>query len=128
MSDLYSITELAKDLGVTARAVRLYEDKGLISPQRAGTTRVYTKRDRARLILILRGKRLGFSLREIGQWLELYEADTLQVDQMSKLQELVEERLESLRQQQKDLTETIAELETIDQQVSEHLKGLKTSL
>ncbi|WP_187294316.1 MerR family transcriptional regulator, partial [Methylobacterium sp. B1] len=60
MSDtLYTVTQLAKDLGVTARTVRFYEDKGLLTPQRAGNTRVYTHRDRARLILILRGKRLG---------------------------------------------------------------------
>jgi DNA-binding transcriptional MerR regulator len=63
MQELYSVSELANDLGVTPRARRFYEDKGLIAPQRAGNTRVYTHRDRGRLMLILRGKRLGFTLR-----------------------------------------------------------------
>ncbi len=72
---LYSVSQLARQLGVTARTIRFYEDKHLINPQRAGTTRVYTHRDRARLVLILRGKRLGFSLREIKEFLDLYDAD-----------------------------------------------------
>src|SRR5271170_1250244 len=71
---LFSVSQLAGQLGVTARTIRFYEDKHLISPQRAGTTRVYTPRDRARLTLILRGKRLGFSLREVKEFLDLYDA------------------------------------------------------
>ncbi|MBV9755883.1 MAG: MerR family transcriptional regulator, partial [Alphaproteobacteria bacterium] len=67
----YTVTQLSAELGVTPRAIRFYETKGLLAPRRAGTTRVYTHRDRARLILILRGKRLGFSLREIKEYLEL---------------------------------------------------------
>ena len=86
-SELYSVTELAADLGVTARTLRFYEDKGLIEPRRIGNTRVYTHRDRGRLILILRGKRLGFSLREIREWLELYEAGPGQRKQMEALLE-----------------------------------------
>ncbi len=70
---LYSVTELGSELGVSARTIRFYEDKALIAPQRAGGTRVYTARDRARMILILRGKRLGFSLREIKEYLDLYD-------------------------------------------------------
>ena len=72
---LFSVSQLARQLGVTTRTIRFYEDKHLISPQRAGTTRVYTHRDRARLMLILRGKRLGFSLREIKEFLDLYDVD-----------------------------------------------------
>jgi|TARA_R110002072_G_scaffold49863_29_gene135086 DNA-binding transcriptional MerR regulator len=124
MCELYTVTELAKELGVTARAVRLYEDKGLITPRRVGTTRVYSRRDRARLILILRGKRLGFSLKEIGHWLALYATDNMQRDQMCKLRDLVDQRLAALRQQQQDLCETIQELESIEQQVAAHLKAL----
>ena len=85
MQKLYSVSELATELGVTARALRFYEDKGLISPQRAGNTRVYTYRDRGRLMLILRGKRLGFSLREVRDWLDLYDLDPNQVAQMTRL-------------------------------------------
>ena len=81
MEKLYSVTELAKELGVTPRAIRFYEAKGLITPQRAGGTRVYTHRDRGRLILILRGKKLGFSLREIKDYLDLYVVDTTFVEQ-----------------------------------------------
>ena len=74
MSDtLYTVTQLAKDLGVTARTVRFYEDKGLLTPARKGQTRVYDARDRARLKLILRGRRFGFSLEEIRQWLQMRE-------------------------------------------------------
>ena len=70
MQDLYTVTELAEQLGTTPRALRFYEDKGLVSPRRAGTTRIYTHRDRGRLALILRGKRLGFTLREIRERLD----------------------------------------------------------
>ena len=77
MDKIFSVTELARDLGVTPRTIRFYEDQGLISPQRAGNTRVYTHRDRARMILILRGKQLGFSLRDIKEYRILLECATL---------------------------------------------------
>lgn len=112
-SDLYSVTELAADLGVTARALRFYEDKGLIEPRRIGNTRVYTHRDRGRLILILRGKRLGFSLREIREWLEMYEAGPGQHQQMQALLAKVGERIAALEQQRLDIDATIAELNDI---------------
>ena len=111
--ELYSVTELAADLGVTARTLRFYEDKGLIEPRRIGNTRVYTHRDRGRLILILRGKRLGFSLREIREWLELYEAGPGQRKQMEALLETVGERIAALEQQRKDIDATVAELKDI---------------
>ena len=111
--ELYSVTELAEDLGVTARTLRFYEDKGLIEPRRIGNTRVYTHRDRGRLILILRGKRLGFSLREIRDWLALYEAGPGQRPQMEALLVTVGERIEALEQQRKDIDATIAELRDI---------------
>jgi len=111
--DLYSVTELAADLGVTARALRFYEDKGLIEPRRIGNTRVYTHRDRGRLILILRGKRLGFSLREIREWLELYETGPGQRQQMQALIAKVRDRITMLEQQRRDIDATIAELKDI---------------
>ena len=70
---LFTVTGLAAELGVTARTLRFYEDRGLISPQRLGPNRVYSPRDRARMILILRGKQLGFSLKEIAEYLDLYD-------------------------------------------------------
>lgn len=111
---MYSVTELARELGVTPRALRFYEDKGLLSPQRVGGTRVYLYRDRARLILILRGKRLGFSLREISEYLDLYDADPMQRTQIDRLLEFVRERVASLEQQREALEETLSELRDIE--------------
>ncbi|MGH1574221.1 MerR family transcriptional regulator [Methylobacterium sp. P31] len=128
MSDtLYTVTQLAKDLGVTARTVRFYEDKGLLTPQRAGNTRVYTHRDRARLILILRGKRLGFSLREIKEYLDLYDADPTQQEQLRALLKRIQTRIGSLVDQERALVETLAELRAIEQQAQDALAALAPS-
>ena len=113
---LYTVTQLSKEIGVTARAIRFYEDKGLILPRRAGTTRVYTNRDRARMILILRGKRLGFSLREIREYLELYDIDTSQASQLRLLLKLVRIRLAALEEQERALDEILAELREVERQ------------
>ncbi|MFG1417489.1 MerR family DNA-binding transcriptional regulator [Xanthobacter sp. V0B-10] len=112
----FTVTELARDLAVTPRTIRFYEDKGLITPRRAGTMRVYTKRDRARMVLILRGKRLGFSLRDIKDYLDLYDMDPTQSEQMRMLLKKVENRLEMLEDQRLALEETIAELREIQDQ------------
>ena len=126
MQKLYTVTELAEDLGVTPRALRFYEDKGLVTPQRAGTTRVYTHRDRGRLALILRGKRLGFSLREIGEWLDLYDADPNQGEQMRILVAKVHERIAGLERQRDDLEETLSELREIEKAARRHLDTTAT--
>ncbi|KKB77145.1 MerR family transcriptional regulator [Devosia soli] len=110
-AELYSIADLAREFGISTRAIRFYESKGLISPERLGATRVFRRRDRARLILILRGKRLGFSLRDISDYLALYDADRGQ--QVNLLTEKVDERLQLLEQQLADLQTTIAELHEI---------------
>ena len=123
MAELYSVSELANDLGVTPRALRFYEDKGLIAPQRAGNTRVYTRRDRGRLMLILRGKRLGFTLSEVREWLDLYEMDADQSPQMTHLREKVRKRIEALEQQRDDLDATLEELRQILDQVERRLAG-----
>ena len=123
MAELYSVSELANDLGVTPRALRFYEDKGLIAPQRAGNTRVYTRRDRGRLMLILRGKRLGFTLSEVREWLDLYEMDADQSAQMTHLGEKVRKRIEALEQQRDDLDATLEELRQILDQVERRLAG-----
>ncbi len=123
MAELYSVTELANDLGVTPRALRFYEDKGLIAPQRAGNTRVYTHRDRGRLMLILRGKRLGFTLRQVREWLDLYEVDPDQSAQMTRLKDKVRKRIEALEQQRDDLDATLEELREILDQVERRLAG-----
>ncbi len=123
MQELYSVSELANDLGVTPRALRFYEDKGLIAPQRAGNTRVYTHRDRGRLMLILRGKRLGFTLREVREWLDLYEVDPDQSAQMIRLKDKVRKRIDALEQQRDDLDATLEELREILDQVERRLAG-----
>lgn len=114
-SRMYSVTELARELGITPRTLRFYEDKGLLKPQRVGGTRVYLTRDRARLILILRGKRLGFSLREISEYLDLYDADPSHRAQIDRLLHLVQDRIQLLEQQREALEETLAELREIEQ-------------
>ncbi len=107
---IYSVTDLAREFGTTARAIRFYEGKGLISPSRVGANRVYTHRDRARLVLILRGKRLGFSLREIRDFLALYQSDAGGLLQMRSLAERLRERMDDLKHQQAVLTETLADM------------------
>jgi DNA-binding transcriptional MerR regulator len=115
-NELYSVTELAEDLGITPRAIRFYETKGLIKPQRAGTTRVYNHRDRARMQLILRGKRLGFTLADIKEYLDIYDIDPSQVKQVRLLLEKVERRIGELEQQREDLETTLIELDEMRQE------------
>lgn len=119
---LYGISDLADEFGLTHRAIRLYEDKGLLSPQRINGARIYTYRDRARLIIILRAKRMGFSLQEIAEYLELYALDDGQFEQNRLLLARVEDRIRRLEQQQADLVETLGELEDIRQQVLDRLQ------
>ncbi len=110
--DLFAIADLAGEFGISTRAIRFYESKGLLNPERVGATRVFRRRDRARLILILRGKRLGFSLRDISDYLSLYDAQS-QTAQVNLLLGKVDERLALLERQKADLETTIAELREI---------------
>jgi DNA-binding transcriptional MerR regulator len=112
---LFSITELADELGVTPRAIRFYEAKGLLEPQRAGATRVYTHRDRARLQIILRGKRLGFSLALVQKYLDLYDADPTHKVQLEHLLAGARQRIAELEAQRQDLELTIEELREIEE-------------
>lgn len=121
----WTVGELAAELGTTPRALRFYEDKGLVTPKRAGQTRVYDHRDRARLLLILRGKRLGFSLREIREWLALYDADPDRLTQTRYLLDRIEQRMRRLEQQRRDIDRTLAELAEIRAQALAHLAGPK---
>jgi DNA-binding transcriptional MerR regulator len=107
---LYSIGDLASETGVTHRALRLYEDQGLLSPQRIGNQRIYSHRDRARLILILRGKRLGFSLAEIKEMLELYDVDSRHLEQLRVTAAKLAARIKLLEQQESALSLTLEEL------------------
>lgn len=120
VQDLYAIADLAREFGISTRAIRFYESKGLLRPERVGATRVFRRRDRARLILILRGKRLGFSLRDISDYLSLYDADRNQ--QVHLLVGKVDERIALLERQRADLETTIAELREIKALVTERLQ------
>ena len=113
LGDMLTITELAREAGVTARAIRFYESKGLLTPHRAGTTRIYTHRERGRLQLILRGKRLGFSLTDIGEYLDLYDADPTQHDQIVLLLDKVNNRIGELESQKADIDDTLKELSSV---------------
>jgi DNA-binding transcriptional MerR regulator len=123
--DLRGIQQMADELGITQRTIRFYEDKGLIEPQRAGTTRVYTKREFARMQLILRGKSLGFSLRDIKDFLDLYDHDPAHLEQMHLLQTRVSDRIAELEQQQSAIVQTLAELRTIERQALDHIRQIE---
>ena len=118
--ELYAIADLAREFGISTRAIRFYESKGLLHPERVGGSRIFRRRDRARLILILRGKRLGFSLRDISDYLSLYDAHS-QTAQVSLLVDMVDQRLGLLEQQLTDLQTTITELREIRKLAAERL-------
>jgi DNA-binding transcriptional MerR regulator len=101
--------------------VRFYEEKGLLNPRRAGTTRIYTHRDRARLRIILRGKNLGFSLASIKDYLDLYDADPDRKEQALLLLDGVRRKIRQLQNQRRDLDMTLNELREIEQQTLEAL-------
>jgi DNA-binding transcriptional MerR regulator len=111
---LKGIQEVANQLDVTHRTLRFYEDKGLIEPQRVGNTRLYAKRDVARMQVILRGKRLGFTIREIKEFLDLYDADPTHIEQKHMLLKRVRARLKLLNAQRLAIEQTVIELEKIE--------------
>jgi len=119
---LYGIAELAAELGITARAIRFYEAKDLLAPLRANGGRVYTRRDRARLKLILRAKSIGFSLAEVQQFLELYGSrGEGRPQQVSFLAERSASMIEELEQKQADIAKTLEELRDIHAQCLRYL-------
>jgi DNA-binding transcriptional MerR regulator len=119
----FTISELADTFQVTPRTIRFYEDQGLLSPKRDGLNRVYSHRDRARLTLICRGKRLGFSLAEIKDFLDLYDVDDRQIEQMRFALAHGRERIASLEVQLVDVQQTLSELRALENQIVEHLKA-----
>jgi len=109
---LYTIGDLTREFGITPRTIRFYEDKGLLSPLREGQKRLYRRRDRTRLRLILRGKRLGFSLREIRETFDLYEQVHGESKQLRYYLQVLEQKRDHLLQQRKDLEDALTELES----------------
>jgi len=110
MTDAMTIREMCNSFGVTPRTLRFYEQKELLFPIREGTRRLFTRRDRARLTLILRGKRFGFALEDIRQLLDMYDRDGHQEAQLSRTCEIARDRLTVMERQRADLDDAIAEL------------------
>ena len=120
---VFGIGELADLFGVTQRAIRFYEDQGLLAPKRVGKTRIFGERERVRLDFILRGKRLGFSLADIREWLDLYNMEDGECRQYSALLEGIQSRIAELERQRDDLDATLKELRSIEAQALAGLKG-----
>lgn len=117
----FTIGELADEFGLTLRTIRHYEDEGLLAPRRDGLNRIYDHRDRARLVLICRGKRLGFRLTDIKDFLNLYDGDDGQVEQIRHARKLARRRIAALESQLADVQQTLAELRGIEAQITRHL-------
>ncbi len=122
----FNITELAEVFGVTARAIRFYEDHGLLNPMRKGQNRIYSRRDYARLAWVLRGKRVGFSLAEIREMLDLYDVDDGRTKQRLITLEKCRERARILAEQRQDIDHMIEELEQFCDTVSTMIATDKT--
>ncbi|AXV34249.1 MerR family transcriptional regulator [Aeromonas hydrophila] len=123
----YSISELAHEFDITPRTIRYYEDEGLITPTREGQTRIYSHKDKIRLKLTLRGKRLGFSLAEIRELFDMYDTDRSSKTQLNSMIQLIEAKRHSLHQQLEDIQMVMAELEAAEQRCVNSLNSLKTS-
>jgi len=124
----YSISDLAKEFALTTRAIRFYEDEGLLTPRRSGRSRIYGERERVRIKLVLRGKRLGLSLSEIRELLDLYEATNSERPQLIKFLEVLAARRAMLAQQQEDIAIVLAEIEALERQCRKRLrKGVNAS-
>jgi DNA-binding transcriptional MerR regulator len=122
--ETWTIREVAEDFGVTHRTVRHYEDLGLITPERRGTQRVYHRRDRTRLNLILRGKRLGFPLEEIRTIIDLYDRPRGKASQLEYVLGQIDERRTDLVQRRRDLEDALAELDRFEARCREDLSRL----
>jgi len=122
----YTIGELAEEFGITSRALRLYEEEGLLDPQREGTRRIYSERNRVRLRLILRGKRLGWSLSEIRESFDLYDSCLGEEAQLEWMLEKLAQRRDSLMAQKKDINNALQDLERIAADAEQALHGIRS--
>jgi DNA-binding transcriptional MerR regulator len=120
----WTIAELADEFGVTHRTIRFYEDRGLVTPERMGTRRVYHPRDRVRLALVLRGKRLGFDLAEIARIVDMYDQAPGEEGQLRYLLEQIERRRAELEQRRRDIDQTLAELDVVERRCREALDAV----
>ena len=122
---VWSITDLAAEFSVTPRTIRHYEDVGLLAPERRGTARVFHSRDRVRLALVLRGKRLGFSLEEISTIVNMYDEQPGEAGQLQYLIDQIGGRRADLRQRRRDIDDTLEELAQVERRCREELGHLR---
>ena len=125
--ETWSIAELAAEYDVTLRTIRFYEDRGLLTPERRGTLRVYHPRDKVRLGLILRGKRLGFSLDEIAKIVDMYDAEPGEEGQLEYLLTQITHRRADLEQRRQDIDKTLAELADLERRCHADLDVLRSA-
>lgn len=125
MKEFYSISDLASEFDVTTRTIRFYEDQKLIAPLRQGTRRLFRPRDRTRLKLILRGKRLGFTLAEISEIVDMYDAEPGESGQLRLLVSKIGIRRAQLRQQMQDIEATLADLASVEDRCVLRLAALE---
>jgi DNA-binding transcriptional MerR regulator len=118
----FSISELAREFDITPRAIRFYEDQGLLAPRRDGQRRIYTPRDRTRLKLTLRGKRLGLTLSEIRELIDMYEPGRDERPQLERFLSVLESHKASLLQQRADIEAQLSELQAFEKKVRKQLK------
>ena len=121
----FGIGDLAREFGVTTRAIRFYEDEGMIAPRREGRRRVFGPRERTRLKLILRGRRLGFSLAEVREIVDLYDAPAGEAGQLALLLERIAARRAELEAKRRDLEASVADLDAVARNCRKRLKQLK---
>jgi len=125
-ANTHTISELAQEFGITTRTIRFYEEKGLISPMRAGQKRLYSNSDRVRIKLILRGKRIGMTLQECVDFIDMYDPEHNNAEQLRSLIDNVKRRRESLLQQKRDIDDMLAGLDEVQSLCEESLTGGKT--
>ncbi|CAI8164588.1 MAG: Mercuric resistance operon regulatory protein [Pseudidiomarina mangrovi] len=123
----YSIGDLAREFDITTRSIRFYEDQGLLAPARQGQTRLYTNKDRVRLKLILRGKRLGFSLAETKRLFDLYDLENSSARQLYTVLELIADKRLSLQQQLEDIKVLLVELGNLEERCRDELAEIEAS-
>ena len=119
----YSISELSREFEITPRAIRFYEDQGLLAPRRDGQRRIYTPRDRTRLKLTLRGKRLGLTLSEIRELIDMYEPGRDQRPQLERFLAVLESHKASLLQQRADIEAQLEEIQGFEKKIRKRLRG-----
>jgi len=127
MRDYYTITELTREFGISTRTLRFYEDEGLIHPVRRGRTRLFRPADRLLVKQILRGKRLGFSIAEIRDIIQMYKSPPGEVGQLRTIITKAAEKREELRQKRKDIEDTLAELEQVEEACLGRLAELRVA-